>query len=113
MGVKNIKCGFVLQENLYNISQEDTGSIALAPESQSVRSQCYVPRISVASLLPARIDPAIFMYSSSSPIVIPFRFQRITRRQRGGSAGVYENTLRKPTMQPTKLAKESEVVSRY
>jgi hypothetical protein len=28
----------------------------------------------------------------------------ISRRQGGGSAGVYENTLRKPTTLPTKIA---------
>jgi hypothetical protein len=45
--------------------------------------------------------------------IIPFRFQRITRRQGGGSAGVLliTNTLRKLTTLPTKLAKESKLVS--
>jgi hypothetical protein len=38
------------------------------------------------------------------------RFQRITRRQEGGSAGVFNDTLRKPTTKPTKLAKESGLV---
>ena len=31
-------------------------------------------------------------------------------RQGGGSAGVYEKTLRKPTTMPIKLAEESELV---
>jgi len=41
---------------------------------------------------------------------ILFRLQRITRRQGGGSAGVYYNTSRKQTTQPTKLAEASEMV---
>src|ERR1035437_9793614 len=48
--------------------------------------------------------------SSKSSFLIPFRFQRITRRREGGAAGVFTNTLRKPTTLPTKLAKESELV---
>jgi len=51
------------------------------------------------------------IYLCKSSLAIPFRFQRITRRQGGGSAGVYEHTLRKPTTKPTKLAKESGMVS--
>lgn len=38
---------------------------------------------------------------------MPSRIRRITRRQGGGSAGVYKNTSRKPTTQTTKLADES------
>ena len=42
--------------------------------------------------------------------IIPFRFHRITRRQGGGAAGVYEHTSRKPTTKSTKLAEESGTV---
>ena len=41
---------------------------------------------------------------------IPIRFQRITRRQGGGTAGVLYHTSRKRTTKPTKLAKESALV---
>ena len=43
--------------------------------------------------------------------LMPFCMQRITRRLGGGSAGVYENTLRKPTTLPTKLAEACERAS--
>ena len=41
---------------------------------------------------------------------IPFRFQRITRRQGGGDEAYFKHTLRKPTTMPTKLAKECGLV---
>jgi len=42
--------------------------------------------------------------------IITFRFQRITRRQGVGAGGVLYHTLEKPMTQPTKLAKESELL---
>jgi len=40
----------------------------------------------------------IVRHFGASPVI------RIPRRQQGGSAGVYDNTLRKPTTLPTKVA---------
>lgn len=38
---------------------------------------------------------AVFCQYPYLSTIIPFRFRRITMRQGGGSAGVYDNTLRK------------------
>jgi hypothetical protein len=46
-------------------------------------------------------------------VFMPSWLQRITRRQGGGSAGVYDDTLRKPTTMPTKLAEEGDLVWKY